>query len=208
MIDTTKPVVLIRPPAIEAFRFTTTSITPPLGLAYIAAALKNAYYNVHVLDAVAEGPTVRTRYFRGYCVGLRLRDIVSQIDIYAAAIGISVVFTHEWPVVAKLVALIKERFPETPVILGGEHVASLPEFCLEASPADYLVLGEGEEGVVELLNVLGVGKNPSDVAGIAYRDGTDIVVTPRRGRKTDVDDIPIPAWEMFRLDIYHQHRFV
>ena len=54
------PVIcLIRPPAAEAFRFSTASITPPLGLAYIAGALKTAGFAVHVLDAVAAAPGTR-----------------------------------------------------------------------------------------------------------------------------------------------------
>ena len=122
------PVTLIRPPAIEAFRFTTTSVTPPLGLAYIAAALEGVSREVCVIDAVAEAPMTHSRYFRGYCVGLCLEEIVDRIPAESDIIGISVIFTHEWPVVAHLIRLIKERFPAKRVILGGEHVTSLPEF--------------------------------------------------------------------------------
>ena len=45
---------LIRPPATESFRFTTTMVTPPLGLAYIGGALKKAGYPFTVIDTVAE----------------------------------------------------------------------------------------------------------------------------------------------------------
>jgi anaerobic magnesium-protoporphyrin IX monomethyl ester cyclase len=205
----TRPLItLIRPPAIEAFRFTTTSITPPLGLAYIAAALEKASYPVRVIDAVAEAPTTHVRYFRGYCVGLRLEDIVDRIPAESDIVGISVIFTHEWPVVARLARLIKDRFPEKRVILGGEHVTSLPEFCMLTSPADFLVVGEGEEGVVELLGALETGRPLAEVPGIVYRDGGDVIVNSRRNRATDIDSIPWPAWHLFRLDVYHRHRFV
>lgn len=201
-------VTLIRPPAIEAFRFTTTSITPPLGLAYIAAALEAAGHDIDIVDAVAEAPETQTRYFRGYCVGLRLNQIVERISPDTSAIGISVIFTHEWPIVAKLISLIKEKYPAIPVILGGEHVTSLPEFCLITSLSDYLVLGEGEEIVIELLEALANKKPLLNVDGIAYRDGDHVMMTKRRARSTEIDNISVPAWHMFDLDTYHKQRFV
>ena len=50
------PVCLIRAPTVETFRFATTSITPPLGLAFIAGALESAGEQVMFIDAVAEAP--------------------------------------------------------------------------------------------------------------------------------------------------------
>lgn len=54
---TTGPVCLIRPPAVETFRFSSLSITPPLGLAYVAGALEAAGHEVKVVDAVTGRPT-------------------------------------------------------------------------------------------------------------------------------------------------------
>jgi len=201
-------VALIRPPAVEAFRFTTTSITPPLGLAYIAAAIDNAGHSVEIIDAVAEAPETHTRYFRGYCVGLQLDEIAKKISPRTSAIGISVIFTHEWPIVVKLIKLIKQAHPSIPVILGGEHVTSLPEFCLLTSEADYLVLGEGEEIVVELIGALKDNRLISDIEGIAFRDGDHISLTKRRARAGAIDEIPLPAWDKFDLKTYHEQRFV
>ena len=138
-------VTLVRPPAMEAFRFSTASVSPPLGLAYIAAALETAGHDVNVIDAVAEAPRRHTRYFKGYAIGLRVPEIVARIPSDSTVVGITVVFTHEWPMAAELVRRIKAARPELIVMLGGEHVTAMPEFCLLTSPADYLILGEGEE---------------------------------------------------------------
>ena len=67
-----RPVCLIRPPAVETFRFSSLSITPPLGLAFVAGALEHAGQRVEVLDAVTAAPETHTRYFRGYLVGQRV----------------------------------------------------------------------------------------------------------------------------------------
>src|SRR5438552_4000568 len=117
-----EPIVcLIRPPAAEAFRFSVASITLPLGLAYIAGALRKAHFDIRVVDAVGEGADTRTNYCKGYLVGLRFKDIVARIPMGADIIGITVVFTHEWPAVVRLIELIRDRFPNATLVIGGGH---------------------------------------------------------------------------------------
>jgi len=203
------PVVcLIRPPAAESFRFTSTSVAPPLGLAYISAALKQAGFGVHVVDSVAEGPRTRSGYCKGYLIGLRLEEIVKRIPENADIIGITVVFTHEWPAVVRLIELIRGRFAEAAIVIGGEHVTSLPEFSLLTAKADIAVLGEGEETVVELVDALRNKKALGNIAGIAYRGADRVQVNPRRERRINIDDIAPPDWDSFSPIIYHENRFV
>jgi len=180
----------------------------PLGLAYIAAAIKSAGIGVHVVDAVGEAPTTKAGYCKGYLVGLRLDQIVARVPPNADVIGITVIFTHEWPVVVRLTDLLRRRFPKATIVLGGEHVTSLPEFSLLSSSADIAVLGEGEETVVELISALRADRSLSDIAGLAYRDNDKICVNQRRERKTNIDDIALPDWDSFSPDTYHRHRFL
>ena len=198
---------LVRLPAAECFRLSTGSISLPLGLAYISSCLKERGFKVDILDAVGEAPTNRTGYFKGYLVGLGFKEIIEKINPNTLAVGISVIFTHEWPVAVKLVSLIKEKFPNIPIILGGEHISAMPEFCMNTSSADYLVMGEGEETIIELMNAI---KNKSSVEkteGIGYRKNNEVVINNRRNRRKSIDEIPYPDWEPFNLKGYHEHRF-
>ena len=200
---------LIRPPAVESFRFATTTITLPLGLAYVAAVVEESGRPLHVIDAVALEPRRKTRYFKGVLVGLRLEEIVRRVPADCGAVGISVIFTHEWPAVVRLVQLLKAARPELTVILGGEHISSAPEFCLATSLADVLVLGEGEETIVELLAALDAGSDLSAIPGLAFRDEDGgIRINARRRRRRDVDSIPYPAWHLFDVKTYNDHHFV
>ncbi|MGO9343933.1 MAG: B12-binding domain-containing radical SAM protein [Acidimicrobiales bacterium] len=201
-------ICLVRPPAVETFRFATTSLTPPLGLAYIAGALESAGERVAVVDAVASAPDNVRRYFKGYLIGLSFDEIAARIPDGVDFIGISVVFTHEWPAVVCLIEAIKQRHPDVQVVLGGEHISSMPEFCLRTSVADALVLGEGEETVIELLHALRESHPLDEIHGIAYRSDDDVVVNPRRQRASEIDDIAWPAWHLFALDTYHEHRWM
>jgi len=196
-------IALIRPPAVECFRFASTSISLPLGLAYVAGALEAADHDVFVVDAVGAAPDALTRYYRGYLVGLSFDEIAARVPADAGLVGITVIFTHEWPAAVRLVETIKRARPGLPIVLGGEHVTSLPEFCLRTSRADLAVLGEGEETAVELADALASGRPLDGVDGLAFRRGGEVVVNPRRERRADVDAIAPPAWRHFDARAYH-----
>src|SRR5262249_14361858 len=152
-----------------------------------------------VIDAVTQAPDRRSRYCKGYLVGLRLDEVVAHIPAETEIVGITVVFTHEWPMLVQLIDKIRRRFPRAPIVMGGEHVTSLPEFCLLTSKADVAVLGEGEETAVELMGALRDRRPLDGIAGIAYRRGDEVKVNPRRERQTKIDDLPTPDWDSFSL---------
>jgi len=179
----------------------------PLGLAYVAGSIREAGFKVHIVDAVGEGPDTHTNYCKGYLIGLRFEQIVERIPSNTDIIGITVLFTHEWPAMVELLDQIKGRFPQVPIIIGGEHVTSLPEFSLLTSKADIAVLGEGEETSVEVVRALREGQDLTSVRGIAFRRGGRVIVNPRRDRTVNVDSIPTPAWDLFALRTYYEHRF-
>jgi radical SAM superfamily enzyme YgiQ (UPF0313 family) len=201
-------ICLIRPPAVESFRFVTTTITLPLGLAYVAAVLEQDGRDVHILDSVAESPKTKTRYYKGVLVGLTLEDIAAKVPDEATMVGITVIFTHEWPAVVRLVQLIKQRRPDITVILGGEHVTSMPEFCLATSEADFIVCGEGEETILELLTAIERETDFHSIDGLGFRKGDSIVVNRRRSRRGSVNDIPYPAWHLFDIATYNDEHLV
>ena len=199
---------LIRPPAVESFRFATTSITLPIGLAYISSSLKELGFKVEILDAVGEAPKNRTGYYKGYLVGLDLKEIVEKINPNSKCVGISVIFTHEWPAVVKLISLIKEKFSDMPIILGGEHISAMPEFSLISSKADYIVMGEGEETIIELIKAIKNKATSQKIEGIGYRINNQVVINNRRHRRQSIDKISYPDWDSFNVKGYHENRFV
>ena len=199
---------LIRPPAVESFRFATTSITLPIGLAYISSSLKELGFKVEILDAVGEAPKNRTGYYKGYLVGLSLKEIAEKINPNSKCVGISVIFTHEWPAVVKLISLIKEKFPNMPIILGGEHISAMPEFSLITSCADYIVMGEGEETIIELIKAIKNRETFQKIEGIGYNINNQVVINNRRNRRQSIDKISYPDWDSFNVKGYYENRFV
>jgi radical SAM superfamily enzyme YgiQ (UPF0313 family) len=203
-----QPVCLIRPRAGEAFRFSAQSLSLPLGLAYLAAALEQAGHAVTVLDAVGLAPDRRQRYFRGWLVGLPDDELVVRLPADAPVLGVSVLFTHEWPAAVRLLAALRRARPDALLVVGGEHVTAMPEFCLLTSAADVAVLGEGEETLVELLAARRAGRPLDGVPGLAFREPAPpgslprVRVNPRRARRREVDALPRPAWRHFDVAGY------
>jgi radical SAM superfamily enzyme YgiQ (UPF0313 family) len=83
----------------------------------------------------------------------------------------------------------------------------MPEFSLLTSKADIAVLGEGEETAVEVVRSLRNSQTLRGIAGIAWRDTGGVTVNSRRQRNVNVDAIPSPAWDLFSLRTYQEHRF-
>ena len=200
-------VCLVRPPTLASASAVGQDAVPPLGLAYVAAALRAAGHEVRAVDAVGEAVHQYSRVRwdkRALMHGLRIEEIVARIDPEAEVVGVSCMFSVEWPLVEELVSAIRYAFPRALVVLGGEHVTACPEYTLASCRAvDVGVLGEGEETVVALLDAHAAGGDLSEVAGIVYRtsDGR-LVRTPPRERIRAVDDIPPPDWTRFPVETY------
>ncbi len=81
------------------------------------------------------------------------------------------------------------------LIAGGPHPSARPEETLRYF--DYVVVGEGEETLPELVDVLKNGGDVSSVKGIAYKENDKIVFTGKR------DDIDLDRYPAFDPDIMH-----
>lgn len=198
-------VALVRPPAVATLHAYSVGVVPPLGLAYVAAALERAGHRVTVVDALGEAPTARhpAAHPQLAAFGLSIDEIVRRIPDGVAAIGLSVMFSQSWPHVAALCTALRARFPDVPIFLGGEHVTGTWEHVLSTCPAVTLcVLGEGEAGAVDVI-AHAEGRLPLErIPGIAYRRDGRPVRSPARPRIRAVDTLPRPAWHLFPLENY------
>jgi radical SAM superfamily enzyme YgiQ (UPF0313 family) len=223
-------VQLIHPPAyLNPTALTALRPSLPLGIAYIAAAVRSAGHEVSVVDAVGEAPDRVVREGRVARLGLATEDIVARIHPDTQVVGVGAMFTYQWNVVKELIHALKRVRPDVLVVGGGEHFTGLPDESLETSPVDVLVLGEGEETFVELLRTYAgfladragdagdtarnVERWAGEMPGLSFRkydaDGKPALQhNPRRNRIRDVDEIPLPAWEMFDVTGYDDRRLI
>src|SRR5262249_27012308 len=127
---------LIRMPSVVGRYALTLNRTPPLSVAYLAGSLTSAGHEVQVIDAVGEDIGAMHPGCADDIVihGLAIPEIVARIRADTGFVGISCLFSHEWPLVRELIHTISQRFPDIPIVLGGEHATAVPEVCLEEAP--------------------------------------------------------------------------
>jgi len=79
-----------------------------------------------------------------------------------------------------------------PVVLGGAHSSFLPREGLEH--ADFVICGEGEEALSELVRALSNGGDFTDIQNLCFKDGDTIRQNPWRPLVADLDSLPIPNY--------------
>jgi anaerobic magnesium-protoporphyrin IX monomethyl ester cyclase len=198
-------VCLLKSPALlKAFALSTLT-APPIGIAYLAGSLKNAGIAYQAIDAVGEAidQILPLDYCDGYAIGLSIDEIVARIDPQSDIIGLSCMFSSSWPYDHRLVAKIRERFPDAWIVVGGEHATACSDFILKSYPdVDICIRGEGEETLLELIRALRADSALSEVAGLAYRENGAIKHSLPRERIRDIDAIPLPDWDQIPIESY------
>ncbi len=200
-------VCLIKPPILHKSASFALLPTAPLGLAYIAGALNQEGHQLQVIDASAEGFNDVAPFIGDlYIYGLGIDEVVSLISPDTEVICLALMFTNNWLSSRELIKKIKIRFPNSILLAGGEHATAAPDLCLQQSPLDYVVLGEGEETIVELIHAIEKELDILDVPGVALLRDNKLRRTQGRKRIKEVKNIPWPAWELFPLQKYFDQK--
>ncbi|MCH7823353.1 MAG: radical SAM protein [Acidobacteria bacterium] len=199
-------IALVRPPTImPAGSITTQQGVPSIGIAYLTGVLKEAGHTVSVVDAFGEAIDQFTRINDSNLLinGLTAAQIVERIPADVDIIAVSCMYSNEWLYSKVVIRRIQECFQNVPLIGGGEHFTADPEYSLMECPGMHsLVLGEGEETIVELVDAIETGKDISTVAGIAFLKDDKVVKTATRARIRGVDEITEPSWDEMPLEAY------
>jgi radical SAM superfamily enzyme YgiQ (UPF0313 family) len=171
------------------------SVSPPIGLAYVAACLEKAGHQVTLIDSDP--------------LGLNFEQVVSTVvNGKPDVVGLTGM-TAMMDIVFDLAKAIKRRDKKIITVLGGVHGSALPVQTMEEEACiDILVKGEGETTAVELMEALDSDryvKNLSDVKGICYREKGDVIENPPRPSIQDLDDLPFPAYHLLPMDKYRSY---
>jgi radical SAM superfamily enzyme YgiQ (UPF0313 family) len=162
----------------------------PQGLAYIAAVLREEGVDVEIFNQ-------DIHHYPDSHLTEHLNK--NSYDV----VGVSVIAGYyQYRKLRGLSKAINKSDKRPFYILGGHGPAPEPEFFFKKTGADAIVIGEGEETVIELLRALSVKKNLHDIKGIAFREDDRTVINPRRELIKDIDAIPFPAYDLFPMEVY------
>ncbi|MCD4666611.1 B12-binding domain-containing radical SAM protein [archaeon] len=164
--------------------------TEPLGLAYLASAIKqNRNDFVEIIDSAA--------------LDYGEKELFNHLKkTNPDIIGVTVL-TPMYIRATETINVAKRACPNAKIIVGGAHVTIFPKQILEENEKiDYAVIGEGEITIIELLNAIEKNKVPSSIKGIGYRNKKSIKINQLREFITDLDIIPLPARKLLPMKKY------
>lgn len=162
----------------------------PLGMAYIASVCRKAGHEVHIYSQdVFHFPESH------------LTDLLNREHFDVVGVGVIGGY-YQYRKLLKISAGVNESKNRPFFILGGHGPSPEPEYFLKKTQADAVVIGEGENTIVELLKALELKSDLAKIQGIAFIKDGKFTQTPRRPLIQNIDEIPLPAWDLFPMDHY------
>jgi radical SAM superfamily enzyme YgiQ (UPF0313 family) len=169
-----------------------------MGLGYLAGSLRAAGHEVDIYDAGVEKIPLREVMARGW-------------DVVGISSPTPLIY-EAWAAAAEAKRLGAVTF------LGGPHLTLMPLESMEKPQVDLVAVGEAEDTFVEVVEVLekdpGYMKTPdgprlfshslwSEIRGIYWRNTRgEVIANPPRPLRTDLDAIPFPAHDLFKIEQY------
>lgn len=167
-------------------------VQPPLGLLYISSSLKEVgFKEVYLLEAERCKNELEERIFK----------IIS--DFKPDIVGISAI-TAESISLHKIAYYVKKYNKTIPVVVGGSYPTTTPHYCLNDKNIDFVVIGEGEITIKELIEYLRGHKKIEEVDGIAYRLGEQKKFNKPRELISNIDELPFPDWSIIDFGSYFE----
>ena len=169
-------------------------LPPPTGLLVLAAHVRKQIpdIEVEVLDCQAE---------RRNWEGLR-----KAIEASAPSIVASSGFTANAYTCARTGEIAKNLDEKIVTLVGGSHFSFMAEESLTAYPEiDYIVRGEGEVTLVDLIKTLRRGESAQGVDGVSYRAGGKVVHNRDRPLIANLDSLPYPAYDLVEDNMKRYH---
>ena len=168
----------------------TGAIYPPLGLASIAAVIRQAgRFQVTILDAWGLG--MGLEQFREEL--LRIKPAVLGLSVYTTTVVQALIAASE----------AKKVLPDIRVVLGGPHPSVRPEELIRQKSVDFVVRGEGEITLPSLLNRIEEGSEDyNGIPGLTYKVAGEIRQNPGQSFVQDLDSLPWPSRDDLPMHIY------
>ena len=187
-------VLFVEPP--KDFWFVMGEYTPPpLGILQLAAFLESRIpdFDIVVLDCQAEQ--------------IGWDDLKRHIEsIEPDVVVSSALATCNTYTIIRTLDIVKKIDPQIKTVVGGQHFTALANESLESySEIDFIIRGEGELTLVDLLQDIEQGRPFVKVDGISFRHGDKIVHNRPRALIDNLDDLPFPGYHFIEnnMDKYH-----
>jgi anaerobic magnesium-protoporphyrin IX monomethyl ester cyclase len=190
--------ILFATPPYSCWGVQTIGNWPPLQLAFLAGAALKAGHEARIFDAMNKKKSYDD-------IRAQIRefgpDFVMTLDYLPVTGAIS---TATVPGGLEVLGIAKEVDPNIVTMIGGPHPTFMYEEILseDGDKADFVIRGEAEETLVDLMSVTAAGGDPANVKGIAFMRDGEVATTRPRAHIEDLDSLEV-AWHLLDWDDYH-----
>ncbi|MDD3922745.1 MAG: cobalamin-dependent protein, partial [Endomicrobiaceae bacterium] len=163
---------------------------PPINLTELASyIIVNGFKNTKIIDLNFE---IKNKFNTENIVGICSRKILlKKPDVIAITCN-----AVQFPFVCELSKEIKKQKPELPIIIGGVMASLNPSLLLKLAKADYIIRGEGEQTLLELLQAIKNNSNTQNITGISYKNKSGKMLHNPARELLDIKELPIPAFDL------------
>ena len=177
-----------------------TAIEPPFQIASYAAYLRNEGFNVAIIDSNADNisPEETAKKVK------ELNPLLVALIVYGNQPSAS---TQNMTISGRIVSAVKEH-TDSKVVMGGLHPSALPQRTLEEEDADYIIEGEEQIPLKELLETLKNDNDLTTVSGLWYKEKNEIKNNKKAKLIDDLDEyLPMAAWDLLPMNKYRAHNW-
>jgi len=157
-----------------------------LGIAYIAAFLREHSIIVEILDSVFGGWEETEK-----------RLMHTDYDMLCIS-----TLTKNFDDGLKVAKIAKKANPRCVTVFGGIHPTIFADDIIKRKEIDIVCIGEGDYTILELIKTIENNGEFSQIKGIYYKDGENIIKNEHRPLIQNLDEIPFPARDLLPMDKY------
>ncbi|MBN1270834.1 MAG: B12-binding domain-containing radical SAM protein [Candidatus Aminicenantes bacterium] len=181
-------VILFRP---KFFNADVRPLPAPWGLLYVGSSLTSKGYSVKIIDEL-----LHTDW---------RKQVLEEIEKKPTFFGVTSMTGRQIKHGLEFSGFVK-KYSNIPVVWGGIHPSLFPEQTLRHETIDYIVKGEGEETVIELLDHLKNKSKVEKIRGLGYKKNNQIFLNQNRPFP-QLDDLPDINFSLIDVNRYTGKRF-
>lgn len=175
-----------------------------LGIEYLSAMLKRAGHEV----SLAHDPGLFSREDNVFYIPSlerffsRRKTVLGEIEQSNPDIVAFSVYTSTYPWALDIAGQVKQKIGAK-IVFGGIHATLVPETIIKNEAVDYVIEGEGEEALLDLLEALSSKRESLNIPNVWVRKNGVVTHTPVRPPIADLDSLPLPDKALFKDEINH-----
>lgn len=166
--------------------FKTWNLYPPLGVAFLAASLRTSGYQVTIVDTTFQP----------------VESIYQALEQNGSALVGFEILQSNFLQSLVIAQKIRGLFPALPIVFGGPFPSAVPAEILKQAVVDFVLRGEGEKAIIEIMEHLDGERALAAIDGLCYKEDGSSIINPPRTPVHDLDSIAPAAYDLLPMASY------